>query len=118
MFSIISSSMVADLVEENQKHTQKRSEGTLFALRIFTGKAVSGLGIFLSGLVLALVGFPTSGAQNHVPQTVLNHLAMAYAPIFILLGVASAGAMLGYRITRAGHARNVAVVGGLIQPSP
>ncbi len=110
MFSILTASMVADLVEDNQRRTLRRTEGTLFALQIFARKAVSGIGIFLSGVVLDLVHFPATAAQGHVPQPVLNHLALAYGPILILFGAASAFALRNYRITRETHARNVAAV--------
>ena len=115
MFAIISASMVADLVEENQRLTLRRTEGTLFALQIFTRKAISGLGIFLSGIVLDLVRFPANAVQGHVAPAILTHLALAYAPILIVFGIAAAVAMSGYRVTRERHALNVAAVSGIAQ---
>jgi Na+/melibiose symporter-like transporter len=117
LFSIVGSSMVADLVEDEQRRSGARAEGALFALRIFAQKAVSGLGVLLSGLVLAGVGFPT-GAHVQVSETALRGLGFAYAPIYIALGVAAALAMLGYRITRQAHVRNLsAVLAGARDPS-
>ncbi|MEJ1970468.1 MAG: MFS transporter [Rhizomicrobium sp.] len=113
MFSIVSTSMVADLVEDNQRHTQRRTEGTLFALRIFAQKAVSGLGIFVSGLALAWIGFPAEAQPGHVAAPVLHGLALTYAPVLIVLGIASAAAMRGYKVTRARHAANVSAVAKL-----
>ena len=43
--SILASSMVADVVEESEIETGRRSEGLFFAARSFAQKAVSGFGI-------------------------------------------------------------------------
>jgi len=110
MFSIITSSMVADLVEDTQRQGGGRREGALFALRILAQKAVSGLGVLLSGLLLAFIRFPAHARQGHVPQPTLDHLALTYTPIFMALGVAGVIAMQGYRLTRAGHERNLAAL--------
>ncbi|MBS0470523.1 MAG: MFS transporter [Proteobacteria bacterium] len=107
LFSIVSSSMVADLVEETRRFTLRRTEGALFALRIFAQKAVSGLGILLSGLLLRAVAFPENAAPGHVPPATLDRLVLAYAPIFVGLGLASAFALRGYHVTRARHALNL-----------
>jgi Na+/melibiose symporter-like transporter len=107
VFSILSASMVADLVEENQRTTLRRSEGALFAIRIFAQKAVSGVGVFLSGLVLSWIAFPTNATPGHIPQATLTAFALSYAPITIILGIASAVALSGYKITRARHAANL-----------
>jgi len=110
LFSILGTSMVADLVEENQRVTLRRTEGTLFALRTFTQKAVSGIGVFLSGVVLAWVGFPASAVPGHVPQAVLDRLGAVYVLALIVLGLASAAVLRGYTVTRARHAANLAAV--------
>jgi Na+/melibiose symporter-like transporter len=110
MFSIVSASMVADLVEDNQRRTAQRSEGALFALRILAQKAVSGLGLFLSGIVLQAIGLTAAARPGHVPQSVLTGLALAYVPIFIALGLASAACLLSYRITRKTHEANLALL--------
>jgi Na+/melibiose symporter-like transporter len=110
MFAILSASMVADLVEDNQRLTLRRTEGALFALQIFARKAVSGVGIFLSGVVLDLIRFPANAAPGHVPQTVLNGLAYSYAPILVVFGITAAWSLSFYRVTRERHAMNVAAV--------
>ncbi len=110
MFAILSASMVADLVEDNQRLTLRRTEGALFALQIFARKAVSGVGIFLSGIVLDLIRFPVNAAPGHVPQAILNGLAYSYAPILFACGAAAAWSLRFYRVTREKHAMNVAAV--------
>ncbi len=110
LFSIISSSMVADLVEDQQRRTGERSEGALFSLRIFAQKTVSGLGVLLTGLVLGFVGFKTGTRPGQTPADVLAHLGLAYAVIQLALGLASAAALRGYGVTRARHTSNLAAL--------
>jgi Na+/melibiose symporter-like transporter len=109
--AILTASMVADLVEDHQRRTGERAEGLLFALITFTGKVVSGLGVLLTGLVLDLIGFPTGAGPGHVPAATITRLGLTYAPVFIVLGIGSALALLGYRITRSGHARTLQAIG-------
>ena len=107
LFSIVSSSMVADLVEAEQRRSGRQAAGAIFALRIFAQKTVSGLGVLLSGLALGAIGFPAGGA---VPAQTVRQLGVEYALVYIVLGVASALALTGYRVTRAGHAENLAAI--------
>jgi GPH family glycoside/pentoside/hexuronide:cation symporter len=73
LFSIASSSMVADLVEAEQRRSGRQAAGAIFALRIFAQKTVSGLGVLLSGLALGAVGFSgrrraRAGVGGHHPR--------------------------------------------------
>jgi Na+/melibiose symporter-like transporter len=113
VFQILSSSMAADLVEAQQRRTGRQVAGSIFAVRTFGGKAVSGLGVLLSGLALTAVGFPAAGAAGHASAAAVRGIAMEYAGVYIVLGLASAACLLGYRITRAYHAANLAAVGAL-----
>ena len=77
--AILSASMMADVAEDSQTRTGERREGIFFAGSFFVQKCVSGLGLFLSGLILALVAFPTGAVPGRVPLTVLNDLALIYS---------------------------------------
>jgi GPH family glycoside/pentoside/hexuronide:cation symporter len=102
-------SMIADVVEDSQLRTGRRSEGLFFAASSFTQKAVSGLGIFLSGLILSLVHFPADAGKTGAPvdPTVIRHLIMLYLPLVAVLYLIAALWLLGYRITRKSHEANL-----------
>jgi Na+/melibiose symporter-like transporter len=108
--SILSSSMIADVVEDNQLRTGRRSEGLFFAANSFVQKSVSGLGVFLSSVMLAVVHFPQTGhlqqGASVDPMTVRN-LALLYLPTVVLLYLVSAVWLTGYRITRETHEANL-----------
>ncbi len=110
LFSINTSSMIADLVEARQARAGDRAEGALFGLRIFAQKTVSGLGILLTGVVLGAVGFATTARHGSPPQRVLDHLGLTYALIQLAIGLTAALALRGYGLTRAGHVRNLAIL--------
>jgi Na+/melibiose symporter-like transporter len=95
--------MIADVVEDSELRTGRRSEGLLFSASSLVAKAVSGIGIFASGLLLLAIHFPRKAQPGHVPPEVIRHLALVYVPtIFILYGLALTF-LMGYRITRASH---------------
>jgi Na+/melibiose symporter-like transporter len=101
------SSMLADVVEDVQQRTGRRSEGLIFSARTFSLKAVSGLGAWLTGVVLAAAAFPAHARPGQVPHEIIVRLGEIFVPAFLLLGMASALLLFGYRITRAGHASTV-----------
>ena len=109
--AILSSSMMADVVEDAQTRTGERTEGMFFAGSLFMQKCVSGLGVFLSGAVLALVGFPASAVPGKVPLPVLSHLALTY--VVALVALASISAWFLARFPLGGerdHAERVAAL--------
>jgi Na+/melibiose symporter-like transporter len=101
--STLTSSMIADVVEDSELRTGRRSEGLLFSASAFVGKAVSGIGIFASGMLLLAIHFPRKAQPGQVPAEVIHHLALVYVPtIWTLYGLALT-LLMGYRITRASH---------------
>jgi Na+/melibiose symporter-like transporter len=103
-------SMLADTVEENEIRTHQRTEGLYFAAAFFVQKCVSGLGIFMGGLVLGWVKFPEGARPGHVPAAVLRNLALTYVPLVVVLLAISIFCIQFYRIGRAGHISNLALL--------
>ena len=105
--SVLLASMLADVVEDSQIVTQRRSEGVFFAGNSFMQKMASGLGLFVSGLLLWAVGFPTRAVPGHTDPRVVGQLAIVYiVALVVLYGIALA--LVGfYRISRADHEENL-----------
>jgi glycoside/pentoside/hexuronide:cation symporter, GPH family len=103
-------SMLADTVEENELRTHQRTEGLYFAAAFFVQKCVSGLGIFMGGLVLGWVKFPEGARPGLVPAAVLRNLALAYVPLIVVLLAISIFCIRFYRIGRTGHNSNLALL--------
>jgi Na+/melibiose symporter-like transporter len=103
-------SMLADTVEENEIRTHQRTEGLYFAAAFFIQKCVSGLGIFLAGLILAWVQFPEGARPGLVPAQVLRDLALTYVPLIVVLLAISIFWIAFYRIGRADHNTNLSLL--------
>lgn len=107
IFSVMMSSMLADVVEDSEMTTGRRSEGTFFAANSFVQKAVSGIGVFLSTVLLNVIGFPRNAEPGAVDPQVIRTLGMAYAPFLVVVLAVVVGFLSLYRISRAGHESNV-----------
>lgn len=105
--SILTNSMVADVVEDSQVRTGRRSEGLFFAASAFTGKLVSAGGLFFAGVLLWLVAFPAGAQPGHVAPQVLSRLVWTYVPIFAGLSVIATGFLVFYDISRHRHEDNL-----------
>jgi len=101
--NILISSMTADVVEDSELRTGRRSEGLFFSATAFVNKAVSGVGIFASGLLLWVVGFPDGARPGQIDPQVVRDLGAVYAPTLVGFYVCAALALVGYRITRESH---------------
>lgn len=88
--TILVASMIADVVEDAQRKTAERSEGLFFAGAFFMQKCTSGVGLFLSGAILSLVGFPVGAAPDTIAPSVLSSLALAYSGSILLLMLVAA----------------------------
>jgi Na+/melibiose symporter-like transporter len=108
MSSILTSSMVADLVEDSELTTGRRSEGVFVAAHGFILKAVSGVGIFASSIVLRAIGFPAGARPGGVDPGVVRLLGLVYAPVVVVLYSIAIGFLSTYRIDRARHEANLA----------
>jgi Na+/melibiose symporter-like transporter len=105
--SILLTSMLTDVVEDSEIRTGRRSEGAFFAASSFVQKSVSGLGLFLSGLVLWIADFPQHAMPGKVPHTALVRLSLIELSWVILLYGVALVCVAFYRITRADHAENL-----------
>jgi len=103
----ISYSMTADLVENIQLRTGRRSEGVLYAAVTFTRKANQGLGAFVGGLVLSAVSFPNGAEPGTVSDDTLLTLGLIYVPVLWALWTAMLFAISRYRIGKDEHEANL-----------
>jgi Na+/melibiose symporter-like transporter len=104
---IIVTSMIADIVEETQLKTGRRSEGLLFSADTFLQKVASGIATLLPGLLLAFVRFPLHAHPETLDPAVMRHLAMIYLPLTVGLSLCSTSVLLFYRIDRTAHEDNL-----------
>jgi len=107
MSGILTSSMIADIVEESEVATGRRSEGVFIAANSFVQKAVSGVGIFGSSLLLGAIGFPPGAQPGQVAPEVIHRLGLVFAPTIVVLNLIALAFLSTYGISRASHEANV-----------
>jgi len=107
MGSILFTSMIADVVEDSELKTGRRQEGLFFAAAAFVNKAVSGMGIFASGMIISAVHFPTGAKPGAVPAEIVRGLGLTYLPVQAVLYGVTVLLLIGYRISRASHAETL-----------
>ncbi|MCW5891100.1 MAG: MFS transporter [bacterium] len=107
MSSIVTASMIADIVEESELSTGRRSEGLFFAANTFVQKTVSGIGIFVSTLLLRAIGFPADAKPDAVDPVIVERLGIIFAPTLVVLYGCALAFLSRYRISRAGHEENL-----------
>jgi len=105
--SILTSSMMADLVEASEIRTSRRSEGVLFAAVTFARKAVQGFGVLAASAVLAMAQFPKGVAPGQVPDEAIFRLGLYYAPALFFIWMLAIASLKLYRIDRSKHEENL-----------
>lgn len=107
---ILITSMIADVVEDSEVRTGRRSEGLFSASLSFVAKATSGLGILMAGILIDFVHFPkhaTPATIDIVAPHAVRNLVLVYMPVQITLWIVSILLVGGYRIDRSTHEQNV-----------
>lgn len=84
---ILGASMLADVVEDSELRTGRRSEGVFFAGGFFVQKCTSGIGIFVCSLILTAAGFPEKAVPGQVPADVINRLILIYVCSYLFFAL-------------------------------
>jgi Na+/melibiose symporter-like transporter len=104
---ILTASMVADIVEDSEVATGRRSEGVFVAANSFVQKATSGVGIFASSLLLGAIGFPRGAQPGQVDAETVRLLGLVYTPVLVGLYLVAIAFLSTYRISRESHEENL-----------
>lgn len=100
---IIGASMMSDVVEASEEKTGRREEGLFFAGALFMQKCASGIGIFLTGQILALAAFPDNAVVGSVPVHVIDKFTLLFLLVYLGLNVLAAIAFLRFPFGKAEH---------------
>ena len=106
-YQILSSSMIADLVEEAEIKTQRRNEGVFFASVTFVRKVTQGIGAAVAGVLLTISQFPAGATPDQVPQSVLETFGWLYVPVIFGLWMIMIACLSLYSVDRKKHEANL-----------
>ncbi len=106
-FQILYTSMMADLVEQSELKTGRRSEGVFFSAITFVRKSVQGFGLMLASVVLHLAQFPTGAAVAQVSDESLWLLGAYYVPTILIIWMLMMAVISRYQLSQADHEENL-----------
>lgn len=101
-------SMMADATDEHELRFGTRREGLYFSGLTFGGKCAIGLGAFVAGIGLDLIGFPTDLAVNPgqvISAETIRNLGLIYGPGAAIISLISVSILMRHRLTSKEHAR-------------
>ncbi|MEL7112265.1 MAG: MFS transporter [Pseudomonadota bacterium] len=109
-FQILSSSMIADIVEDSELKTGRRSEGIFFAGILFMRKLARGSGLFLASLILAAAELSRDMQPGDLTTETLTMLGGGYAFGLLALWTTMIILLSRYKISREDHEANLAAL--------
>jgi Na+/melibiose symporter-like transporter len=105
--SVMIVSMIADVVEDSELRTGRRSEGLFFAGHSFVQKAASGFGLFASGLVLWAADFPANKMPGEIAPDIVLHFSIVFLVTVHVLYFIGFAVIAFFPITRETHRENL-----------
>lgn len=109
---ILTLSMIADVSDHYEFETGKKTEGLFSSGMFFMQKIVNGIGILLSGLIIALVGLPSGAGAGTVDGAIVDNLALSYLAIATVISLIGAWAYTLFPLGENEHAVREAHRGG------
>ena len=106
-------SMVADVIEDAEVKTGRRSEGLLMSADNLVKKMVSGVGVFISGTILAFIGFPENAKRGQVDPEIIQAMGLIYLPTIGVLFALGIACLFAFNIDKAKHEDNLRRLGEL-----
>lgn len=110
-FQILFASMLADLVEDSELQTGRRSAGVFIAAETFIDKGVRGLGVMAATTILTLAGVSPGAKPEEVSADAIWRMGAYYVPLVLALWIAMIAVIATYRIDRATHEENLRKLG-------
>ena len=110
-YQILAASMIADLVEDSEIRTARRSEGVFFASVTFVRKVVQGFGAMMAATILTLSEFPVGATPGTVPEEALITFALYYVPTVFTVWMLMIFSISFYQVDREKHQQNLESLG-------
>jgi len=101
------SSMLADVVEDDAVNSGRHNAGLYFAANSFAVQCAAGLGILAAGIVLETSNFPVGLKPDAVTRAMTDSLIAHYVPMVMALWGIGCLLLWFYPITEAKHLANV-----------
>lgn len=87
---ILTLSMIADVSDHYEYENKRKSEGLFSSGMFFMQKVVNGIGILISGIIIAAIGLPKGASAGSVDSVIVDNLALSYLLIATLISLIGA----------------------------
>lgn len=106
-YQMLAASMVADIVEQNELVTGRRSEGIYFAGISFMRKLAQGVGVLTASFILAVAAITPGMRASQASDEAVRTLGWGYALTLLSLWMIMIVCVSFYRISREDHENNL-----------
>lgn len=103
-------SMMADVVEDSEVDTNRRSEGLFYATRGFASKAMSAGGIFFAGFIVSFVGMEAFETAADMTRDARITLVSTFLPLYCGLHISGIVLLQFYKIQKDTHEQNLSIL--------
>jgi Na+/melibiose symporter-like transporter len=104
VMNVVADSQLTDICDDHELRTGVRAEGVIFSVRTFAMKATAGLGGFIGGVGLEIIGFPQDADARELAPEVVDGLLFISGPFYFLIFAVGALFMWMYRLNEQRHA--------------
>ena len=108
LLRIVIDSHLADITDDHENRTGRRSEGIVFSIRTFSMKATSGIGGLIGCFGLDIIQFPDDAVVCEVAPKALEGLLFMSGQLYWIIVVLSIGFMAMYQLSENRHREIVA----------
>jgi GPH family glycoside/pentoside/hexuronide:cation symporter len=106
-YQMLAGSMVADIVEDSEVQTGRRSEGIFFAGISFIRKLSQGAGVLTASVILSIAGISAGMAPDQISEGATRTLGIGYAVGLLSSWMLMLVCISFYRISRTSHEDNL-----------
>jgi GPH family glycoside/pentoside/hexuronide:cation symporter len=111
-YQMLTASMVADIVEQSELDTGRRSEGVFFAGISFIRKLAQGIGVLSASAILASAAIVPGMKPTEASAESISSLGLGYAVTLLTVWMLMILCLTFYRISRADHEQNLRDLAG------
>ncbi len=108
-------SMIADSVDEHELLTDERQEGLFFSLIAFMKKAMTAVGILVSGTILNMLNIPRTAAVESIDPGIIWNFGLVVGALIPCGGFLGMWVLTRYDLKKARHAEIRAQLGARVK---
>jgi len=99
--------MIADVAEDSEVKTGRRSEGLLFSVDNVLKKSTAGVGVFAASLILAAAGLSGQVRPGEISEATLHQMGFYFVPAIILIYGGAIISLLVFPLDEDTHKANL-----------